>query len=82
MERYHRTIHQDCLMKTSLINLDDARKQISSYIDYYNTKRLHSSLFYLTPEDFLIDRVEEKLKVRERKLKEAKLKRIEVRYAS
>lgn len=82
IERYHRTIHQDCLMKTSLINLDDARKQISSYIDYYNTKRLHSSLFYLTPEDFLIDRVEEKLKVRERKLKEAKLKRIEVRYAS
>lgn len=82
IERYHRTIHQDCLMKTSLINLDDARKQISSYIDYYNNKRLHSSLFYLTPEDFLIDRVEEKLKVRERKLKEAKLKRIEVRYAS
>lgn len=82
IERYHRTIHQDCLMKTSLINLDDARKQISSYIYYYNTKRLHSSLFYLTPEDFLIDRVEEKLKVREWKLKEAKLKRSEVRYAS
>src|SRR5690606_26932703 len=82
IERYHRTIHQDCLMKTSLINLDDARKQISSYIDYYNTKRLHSSLFYLTPEDFLENRVEEKLLVRERKLKEAKLKRIEVRYAS
>ncbi len=82
IERYHRTIHQDCLMKTSLINLDDARKQISSYIDYYNTKRLHSSLFYLTPEDFLVDRVEEKLQIRERKLKEAKLKRIEVRYAS
>jgi putative transposase len=82
IERYHRTIHQDCLMKTSLINLDDARKQISSYIEYYNAKRLHSSLFYLTPEDFLENRVEEKLQVRERKLKEAKLKRIEVRSAS
>jgi putative transposase len=46
-------------MKTSLINLDDARKQISSYIDYYNTKRLHSSLFYLTPDDFLENRIEE-----------------------
>ena len=79
IERYHRTIHQDCLMKTPLINLDDARKQISSYIEYYNTKRLHSSLFYLTPEDFLLDRIEEKLKVRERKLKEAKLNRLEVR---
>jgi transposase InsO family protein len=82
IERYHRTIHQDCLMKTSLINLDDARKQISCYIDYYNTERLHSSLFYLTPEDFLENRFEEKLKIRESKLREAKLKRIEVRNAS
>jgi transposase InsO family protein len=79
IERYHRTIHQDCLMKTSLINLDDARKQIASYIDYYNTKRLHSSLFYLTPEDYLLSRVNEKLEIRERKLKEAKLNRLEVR---
>ncbi|QKJ96209.1 MAG: IS3 family transposase [Ignavibacteriota bacterium] len=82
IERYHRTIHQDCLMKSSLINLDDARKQISSYIDYYNTERLHSSLFYLTPEDFLFSRVEEKLELREMKLNEAKLKRIEVRNVS
>ncbi len=42
IERYHRTIHEECLMKTSLVNLDDARKQIASYIDYYNTKRVHS----------------------------------------
>jgi|SRR5690554_3040363 transposase InsO family protein len=82
IERYHRTIHQDCLMKTSLINLDDARKQISSYIDYYNTERLHSSLFYLTPDDFLEGRIQLKLKERERKLREAKLSRIEVRNAS
>jgi len=79
IERYHRTIHQDFLMKTSLVNLDDARKQIASYIDYYNTKRLHSSLFYLTPEDFLENSIEEKLAARERKLKEAKQNRIEVR---
>lgn len=82
IERYHRTIHQDCLMKTSLINLDDARKQVADYINYYNTKRLHSSLFYLTPEDFLFNRVDEKLEIRKRKLKEAKLTRIEVRNVS
>ncbi len=82
IERYHRTIHHDCLMKTSLINLDDARKQIACYIDYYNKKRLHSSLFYLTPEDFLLNRVEDKLKNRERKLKEAKMNRFEVRNVS
>jgi len=82
IERYHRTIKEECLMKTSLINLDDARKQIASYVDYYNTKRLHSSLYYLTPEDFLSGRVDERLNERELKLKNARKNRIEVRYAN
>ncbi len=82
IERFHRTIHDECLMKKSLIDLEDARKQIKSYIEYYNTKRLHSSIFYLTPEDFLNDRVNERIKVREDKLKDAKIKRYELRNAS
>ena len=44
-------------MRKSLIDLDDARKQINEFIEYYNTRRLHSSLFYLTPDDFLNDRI-------------------------
>ena len=80
IERYHRTIKEECLTKTALINLQDARKQIASYVDYYNTKRLHSSLYYLTPEDFLLGRVEEKLNEREIKLKNARENRIKVRY--
>jgi transposase InsO family protein len=79
IERYHRTLEEECLKKKSFINLEDARKQIQGYVDYYNTKRLHSSLYYLTPEDFLLGRVDEKLKIRKRKLKEAKENRFEVR---
>jgi len=79
IERYHRTIHEECLMTKSLIDLDDARKQISGFIDYYNTKRLHSSLFYLTPEDFLNNRIVEKLEVRNTKLQLAKKARYEVK---
>ncbi len=29
-----------------------ARKEISGYIRYYNTRRRHSALGYLTPEEF------------------------------
>lgn len=79
IERYHRTIHEECLMRKSLIDLDDARKQITEFIEYYNNKRLHSSLFYLTPYDFLNDKITEKLDIRNAKLQSAKKIRYEVK---
>ena len=82
IERYHRTINQECLQKRSLVNLEDARKQIADYIVSYNTKRLHSSLFYLTPEDFLMNRIKEKLSDREIKYDLAKKHRLEVNRAN
>jgi putative transposase len=78
IERYHRTVHEECLRTRSLIDLDDARKQIAEFIDYYNTKRLHSSLFYLTPNDFLNRTITEKLEARIVQLKLAKKARYEV----
>ena len=66
-------------MRKSLIDLDDARKQIDRFILYYNTKRLHSSLFYLTPDDFLNDRISVKLDERNVKLQLAKKARYEVK---
>jgi len=71
IERYHRTIHEECLAKKSLLNLDDARKQIADT----------SSLFYLTPDDFLNNRITEKLTIRNTKLRLAQQARYEVRYA-
>jgi putative transposase len=82
IERYHRTIHEECLATKSLINLDDARKQVAEYIDHYNTKRLHSSLFYLTPNDFLNSRIYVKLEERNTKLLLAKKARYEVKNVS
>lgn len=64
-----------------MINIEDARKQIKEYIEFYNTKRLHSSLYYLTPNDYINDTIKEKLEVRERKLQEARKNRIEIRKA-
>jgi transposase InsO family protein len=81
IERYHRTISEECLARQSMINLDDAARQIAQYVDFYNNKRLHSSLYYLTPADFLYGRVDEKLRVREEKLRRAKLTRFKNRLA-
>jgi transposase InsO family protein len=81
IERFHRTAGEECLSKASFINLEDARIQIAEYVEFYNTKRLHSSLNYLTPEDYMIGRMKEKLEVREIKLTEARKNRIELRNA-
>jgi transposase InsO family protein len=81
IERFHRTIHEECLQKSSLIDIDDARKQIFKYIEFYNKKRLHSALNYLTPEDYLLGRVDERLKEREQKLEDAAKNRYNVRKA-
>lgn len=61
-----------------MVDLDDARKQVGKFIDYYNAERLHSSLFFLTPEDFLFNRVDAKLKERNKKLLNAKSLRMKV----
>lgn len=82
IERYHRTVHEECLSTNSLIDLEDARKQIAEFVHYYNTKRLHSALFYLTPQDFLMNRIDEKINTRNVKLQSAKKVRYEVKNAS
>ncbi len=71
IERFHRSINSECLNNHSLIDLEDARKQVALYINYYNTKRLHSSLYYITPEDFLNNKIEKILKTRQNQLNKA-----------
>jgi transposase InsO family protein len=71
IERYHRSIGQECLQVNSLLDLEDAKKQVTKYVEYYNTERLHSALHYLTPEDFLLGRIDERIAERKNKLFEA-----------
>lgn len=76
IERYHRTISEECIRTTSFIDLADAKFQIAEYIAFYNTKRLHSAIYYLTPEDILEGRMNERLEQRQAKLDQAYLNRI------
>ena len=71
IERFNKTIKNECLTKESFIDFDDATKQISSHINFYNTKRLHSAISYLTPEDVFLGREKERIKIRCIKLNKA-----------
>lgn len=81
-ERWHATISRECLRQRSFIDLEDARRQIAHYIELYNTKRLHSSLFYLTPEEVLNGKTNERLAEREQKLQRAAEQRRQLRRAA
>jgi len=76
IERFHRSLEEECVRTSSMINIDDARKQIEKYVDHYNNHRLHSALFYLRPVDFLSGNVDALLKERQDKLDKANNDRI------
>lgn len=75
-ERFFGTIKQEEIRVNSYLDIEDARRKIADYIEYYNTKRLHSAIYYLTPEDILEGRMKERIKARQRKLDDARRERI------
>jgi len=60
-----------------MVSIEDARGVIDGYVEYYNTKRLHSALGYVTPKDVMEGRKEEIIKSREEKLRLRRQRRIE-----
>ena len=54
LEPFHGTGKQASIRKRSYVSLEDARELIDDYITCYNTKRLHSAIYFLTPEDVLL----------------------------
>ena len=78
IERFFRTVKTNCIRRHSFLSIEDARKQISNYVCYYNNKRLHSAIGYVTPFDKLIGRDREILAARKQKL--AKARQLRVQY--
>ena len=48
-ERFFKTIKHEWLLRLKYKNYNELYKSIEEYITWYNTKRLHSSLEYLSP---------------------------------
>lgn len=82
IERFHGTISQECLRTQSFLGLEDARQRVAEYVAFYNTKRLHSAIYFLTPEDLLIGRTQQRIAERETKLAQAQQHRRLARQAA
>ncbi len=81
LERWHKTVKKESIRPCCPLNVDDARRIVGEYVVYYNTKRLHSAIGYVAPQDKLDGREGTIFTERERKLEEAREKRAMKRKA-
>jgi len=72
IERWHATVKQECIRPRTPLSLEDARRIVAEYVDYYNHQRLHSAIGYIAPRDKLEGREEEIFAQRDRKLAAAR----------
>jgi transposase InsO family protein len=59
VERSHRTDEEEFYQETEIDykSLNDINTKLKIWLEYYNTKRLHFSLNYLTPEEYLVSHI-------------------------
>jgi transposase InsO family protein len=82
IERWHRILKEECIRPGTPLTLEDARRIVGKFVEYYNTVRLHSAIGYVTPKDKLEGREKEIFDARDRKLETARERRKEKRYAA
>jgi transposase InsO family protein len=75
IERWHQSIKRECIRPGTPLTLDDARRLVTGYVEYYNTGRLHSAIGYVTPKDKLEGREQLIFDARDHKLEAARERR-------
>lgn len=75
LERWHKTIKHESIRPYCPLNIEDARRIVGKFTEYYNTKRLHSAIKYITPKDKLEGHEQKIFANRDKKLIEAREKR-------
>ena len=79
LERWHKSLKSECIRPKTPLNVEEARRLVSAYVDDYNQRRLHSAIDYVTPADKLAGKALAILANRDRKLAEARERRAENR---
>jgi transposase InsO family protein len=75
LERYHRTLKSRCLRPGTPLSIEDAKRLICKFVEYYNSERLHSAIGFVTPDDKLHGKEKAIFGERDRKLQIARERR-------
>ena len=75
LERWHKSLKNECIRPGVPLTLDDAHRLIGRYVEHYNGVRLHSAIGFVTPADMLAGRREAIHAARDSKLEAARERR-------
>jgi hypothetical protein len=67
-EQWKEVVKADCIRPGVPLNLQDARRLVTGFVEHYNTVRLHSAIGYITPADKLAGKEEAIFAARDQKL--------------
>lgn len=82
IERYHKTIKNECIRPKSIDSYDDALRIVSEFVEHYNNQRLCGAIGYITPECRLNGKHLDVFKDRELKLQVARERRKKLREST
>lgn len=71
-ERFNRTLKSEAIRPNTPLSLNDAKRIVKNYVDYYNNVRLHSAIKFVTPFDKLNRKEHEIFNARDAKLEAAR----------
>ena len=72
IERWHRSLKEESIRQKVPLSLAEAIRIVGEFIEEYNTKRLHSAIGWITPNDKLAGKSEEIWQSRDEKLATAR----------
>lgn len=75
IERWHKSLKADCIRPGTPLDLEQARRLVTGFVQHYNTVRLHSAIGYITPQDKLLGKDKAIFAARDQKLASARLQR-------
>ena len=47
IERWHQSLKRECIRPKTPLDIDDAKRLVDEFVEYYNTERLHSAIGYI-----------------------------------
>jgi transposase InsO family protein len=75
IERWHGSLKSEAVRPKTPLKLAEARRVVGTFVEEYNSKRLHSAIGYVTPHDRLAGRHVHIWEERDRELEAARARR-------